>query len=90
MQRVRTPYGEIDLLMSHDNTLIIVEVKYREIHVHESLSLRQKKRLIQAGLWIWSQNPPYPNIRWDVVLIESIAYEPYINITHIPHAFQGE
>jgi len=84
-RRVRTPYGEIDLLMSWKDTLIVVEVKYRKNHVEYALSDAQKARLIRAGLFSL-QKYSLTHLRFDVICM-SPASEGTFKIRHFAHAW---
>jgi putative endonuclease len=72
-QRLRTPSGEIDLVVADPETLVFVEVKARKTFDDAAYAVlpRQQMRLLQAagsalGLHAeWSR----PNIRFDVALV---------------------
>lgn len=74
-KRLKTPYGEIDLLMRDAQTVVAVEVKYRKLLESAAQSIRQPQQMrIQQALqwWISAQNnymhhPPFQ--RFDVVLV---------------------
>ena len=74
-KRFKTPYGEIDLLMKDEETIVAVEVKYRKTLDEAAYSIRltQQKRIQQALAWWiskhqdYSQHPPFQ--RFDVVLV---------------------
>ena len=74
-KRFKTPYGEIDLLMQDDKTIVAVEVKYRKSFTEAAYSIRPRQQLrIQQSLEFWvsehknySTNPPFQ--RFDVVLV---------------------
>lgn len=91
-QRYKTPYGEIDFLITKEQTLVAVEVKYRKGPVSnaaESITLNQKQR-IQSALLHFLQNHPYyaeeyPFLQFDVVLLCSSKA-----LIHIPNAWQIE
>lgn len=82
-KRFKTPYGEIDLLMQDEQTIVAVEVKYRKSLTQAAYSIRLKQQLrIQQALEFWiSQHKDYsikpPFQRFDVVLVcppEIISY----------------
>ncbi|NBT85260.1 MAG: YraN family protein [Alphaproteobacteria bacterium] len=90
--RYKTPYGEIDFLMTKEKTLIAVEVKYRNGPVSNaaaSITLYQKQRIQNALLHFLQGQPSYaveyPFIQFDVVLLCSSKA-----IVHIPNAWQIE
>lgn len=74
-KRIRTPYGEIDLLMQDRETVVAIEVKYRKKLLEASYALqpKQQKRIQNALQWWISQNETFckhtPMQRFDVVLI---------------------
>ena len=86
-KRLRTPVGEIDLLARHKKTWVIVEIKYRKTMDSALYSLqgKQKKRLINASLWVMTNYnlPQNTDFRFDVILIS-----PNHPITHIKNAWQ--
>lgn len=75
-RRVRTPYGEIDLVIEHDGTLIFVEVKRRKkvFAFDNPISVTQWERLKNAALHymlpILSETGVQPACRFDVVLMD--------------------
>lgn len=90
--RYKTPYGEIDFLMIKENTLIAVEVKYRNgpiSNAAESITLNQKQRIQSALLHFLQKQPSYateyPFLQFDVVLLCSSKA-----LIHIPNAWQIE
>ena len=59
-QRLKTPFGEIDLLMVRGNTLVAVEVKTRPhpiqgLEAFTSRSQRRLQRALEYSLTRWSQ-----------------------------------
>ena len=72
--RHKSPFGEIDLLAVRGNTLICVEVKFRrngQNSALESVSLRNRSRIIQAVKFFQSRHPSYayPDIRFDILTL---------------------
>ncbi|MBK9293383.1 MAG: YraN family protein [Oligoflexia bacterium] len=58
-QNLKTPYGEIDLIVTKDATLYIFEIKTRagsSVFVKEPVMYSQKKRLKKAATWVWQKN----------------------------------
>jgi putative endonuclease len=51
--RVRTPFGEMDLIARRGRAVVIVEVKYRKGHEAGLLSILplQQQRIAKAALW---------------------------------------
>ena len=74
-QRYKTEYGEIDLIVSKEDTLAFVEVKHRKKYedAAESVTTRQQLRIQNAAEIFLQANPhlasKYTFIRFDVVLI---------------------
>ncbi|MCX5615680.1 YraN family protein [Bombella sp. TMW 2.2559] len=73
-QRLRTPHGEIDLLMASEDWLLAIEVKQRATlaDARQALSHRQGQRLLQAFAFIIETRPDWqrPNNRLDVLVID--------------------
>ncbi|PZW48688.1 putative endonuclease [Humitalea rosea] len=73
-RRVRTPAGEIDLIVARDGLLVFVEVKARATLSEAAFSLgaRQQGRLLAAGEWWLGQNPGQgvAGVRFDVLLVD--------------------
>lgn len=71
--RLKTPFGEIDLLMWRGDTLIVVEVKARSTVEAglEALSHRAQKRLTKALQFALTRQPQYGcyNIRFDIIVV---------------------
>lgn len=74
---VRYKFGEIDLVMREQNTIVFVEVKYRR-HKHfggavQSLGVAQIRRLkLSARAWLQKHDPKFQNpCRFDLVAINS-------------------
>ncbi len=75
--RYRTPYGEIDLLMYDNETLVAIEVKYRKFETDslECLTQKQQKRIEDALMYYISENNLNESgkdsslLRFDVVLL---------------------
>jgi putative endonuclease len=74
-KRLKTPYGEIDLLMQDGQTIVAAEVKYRKLLENAAQSIRpaQQKRIQHALQWWLSNHQNYmhhpPFQRFDVVLV---------------------
>ena len=71
-QRLRTPAGEIDLVMADRDTLLFVEVKARSslAEAAYAVSPRQQARLLAAAGAAMAQHPEWERncTRFDVVL----------------------
>ena len=70
-RRLKTPVGEIDLLVAKGNALVAVEVKTRSTleEAAYSLSPFQKKRIERALHYYVAGKINQANIRFDVVLL---------------------
>ena len=72
-RRLRTPVGEIDILARRGRTLAVIEVKARDdlADAAESITDRQKQRLIRAAGWVVSGRPDLASLdmRFDVMLV---------------------
>ncbi|KXV37101.1 YraN family protein [Gluconobacter albidus] len=73
-RRLRTPYGELDLLATDSEWLIAVEVKQRR-SLRESascLTVRQSQRLMEAFEYILLTKPEWnrPNTRFDLIVVD--------------------
>ncbi len=81
----RCRMGELDLIMLDKNTLVFVEVRYREKGRHgsaaESITPSKQKKLIRAALYFLQQNPRYQpyNCRFDVIAIDQLRGKQQIN-----------
>ncbi|MCX7088653.1 MAG: YraN family protein [Methylococcales bacterium] len=69
----RCRYGELDLIMREQQTLVIVEVRYRQSDTYgsalESITPRKQSRIIAATHCYLAANPHSEQIRFDVVAI---------------------
>jgi putative endonuclease len=90
-KRIKTPYGEIDLLMQDQEAIVAVEVKYRKSLIQASYALQPKQQMrIQNALQWWlSSHETFcthpPMQRFDVVLIC-----PGRNIKYYPNAWLAD
>ncbi|WP_081603763.1 YraN family protein [Gluconobacter thailandicus] len=73
-QRLRTPYGEIDLLVADENWIIGVEVKSRATlrDGADALAPRQAERLMASFGYVLETKPEWcrPNTRFDVIVVD--------------------
>jgi len=92
-QNYRCRGGEIDLIMSHSNSTVFVEVRYRRSTRFgsgaESVDYRKQQKLIHAAHHYLQQNPKQANkpARFDVVSIQMQGDTP--SIDWIRDAFQA-
>ncbi|MEQ9529318.1 MAG: YraN family protein [Parvibaculaceae bacterium] len=70
-RRLKTPAGEIDMVVRRGRALAIVEVKARAAGAEEALQPRQQKRLERAAAHCLGRNPALAelDLRFDVVLV---------------------
>ncbi|WP_366916931.1 YraN family protein [Gluconobacter oxydans] len=76
-QRLRTPYGELDILAADSEWLIAVEVKQRR-SLRESascLTVRQSQRLMEAFNYILLTKPDWnrPSTRFDLIVVDPLG-----------------
>ncbi|WP_338030062.1 YraN family protein [Gluconobacter albidus] len=73
-RRLRTPYGELDLLATDSEWLIAVEVKQRRSLRKSAscLTVRQSQRLMEAFEYILLTKPEWnrPNTRFDLIVVD--------------------
>lgn len=80
-RRLRTKYGEIDILAKKGNDIVAVEVKQRKTldNARSCISIRQQRRILNALLFIMSnRNELFENYRIDVVCLDSVGRFEYI------------
>ncbi len=80
-ERLKTPYGEIDILAKQNNDIVAIEVKLRKNldNSLECISDLQKKRIANSLNFIISErNEPFENYRIDVVCLDSVGRFEYI------------
>lgn len=71
-RRHKTPFGEIDLIVTKGKQLVFIEIKARkDISVMDFISLRQQQRIIKAAEFFCMCNPQYKNhhVRFDAIMI---------------------
>jgi len=87
-RRLRTPVGEIDVVARRRHTLAIVEVKARADTrcALESVSARQRHRLVQAAQWLIAARPELAalNIRFDVMAVAPWRIPHYVIVAWQP------
>ncbi|OYV65484.1 MAG: YraN family protein [Acidiphilium sp. 21-66-27] len=79
-RRLRTPAGEIDLVVANREVLAFVEVKARAAMraAADALTPRQRRRLVAAAEIALGQQPGWarPETRFDVILVTGEAVHP--------------
>lgn len=73
-------YGEIDLIMSDQDTLVFVEVRYRKNQDYggatASITQQKQKKLIKTAKHYLSQLDSEPYCRFDVIAINQATAQP--------------
>ena len=84
--RVKTPVGEIDLILRRGKTLVFVEVKGRASHddAAQALHPQNQSRVVRAAQYFLAGHLNYAtyDMRFDALLIAWYRWP-----RHIPHAF---
>lgn len=86
-RRLRTPAGEIDLVMARGRTLVFVEVKARSSADAALAAVLppQRRRIERAAAWYLARHPD-ADVRFDIM-----AISPWRWPRHLPNAWgQGE
>lgn len=77
--------GEVDIIMTDSNTLVFIEVKYRNnddwVSAIESVTKKKQKRIIKAAQMFLLKNKKFDdwNCRFDVVSIQGDKQNPEID-----------
>lgn len=86
-ERYHSPFGEIDLVMIDENTLVFAEVKVRErgrrYEGASAVNPVKQERIIKTARCYLAEHPYNGTVRFDVVEITRDG------VMHIPDAFQG-
>lgn len=68
-------YGEIDLIMQHNELLVFVEVRYRRNEMYggalESVDYRKQRRIINSAQYYLQRNPIDAPVRFDVIAVSA-------------------
>jgi putative endonuclease len=88
----RTPYGEIDLIARHGDTLVFIEVKLRRSEIFGSpqaavTTAKQRHLKLAAHYYLHQQRFEDVKVRFDVVAITMAGQQPRIEI--FSGAFEG-
>lgn len=71
----RSKYGEIDLIMKDNETLVIVEVRFRKSNKYggalESISQKKQSRIIATTQYYLSTHKVNSSIRFDVITMSN-------------------
>lgn len=89
-RNVRSPFGEIDLIATHQGNLVFIEVKSRRNELfgfpEEAITGRKKAQLIKLASWYLLRYPKFPQVRFDVLAIQAEGHESGIRL--IQNAFE--
>ena len=90
-RNVRSPFGEIDLVAFHRDTLVFVEIKTRRGQTfgypEEAVGTHKKNQLIRLASWYLTRHPKLrSSVRFDVLAIQMEGAKP--NIRLIENAFE--
>jgi putative endonuclease len=80
-KRVRTRYGEIDVLAKKDKDLVAVEVKQRRTldDARCCLSVKQQSRIANSLMYLASESDDlFESYRVDMVCLDSVGHFEYI------------
>jgi len=71
----RSKYGEIDLIMKDNETLVIIEVRFRKSNKYggalESISRKKQSRIIATTQYYLSTHKVNSSIRFDAITMSS-------------------
>lgn len=87
----RSPYGEIDLIMNDNETLVFIEVRYRKDTryglAQETIGPGKQQRVIRSAQWYLQQNSKLSDrvCRFDIIAIT--GDDKNRSISWIPNAF---
>jgi putative endonuclease len=86
---VRTPLGQLDLVVLDGKTLVFVEVKTRTGHGYglpqEAVDAKKIRKLRQLGLYYLKMRPHRGSVRFDVVGL-TVTDGRLIRVDHIKNA----
>ena len=81
-ENYRTRFGEVDLIMYDDTTLVFIEVRYRRKNTHgyavESIDSIKQSRIIRTAYEFLKVHPHDGPVRFDVVTFdETLSAKPH-------------
>ena len=86
-RRLRTPFGEIDIVASKGDVAAIVEVKARADLAQgiEAVTPKQRERIVRAATWLAGKRPDVARrrLRFDIVVVS-----PWRKPQHIADAWR--
>jgi putative endonuclease len=86
-----TPWGEIDLIMQDPETIVFIEVRYRQsdyVSSIETIDLNKQLKIIRSAQTYLQKNPTWKSSRFDVIALQNHLDE--VEIHWIKDAFQVE
>jgi putative endonuclease len=90
-QNIRLPFGEIDLLVQDGQSIVLVEVKTKDLwsfgRPEEQVGPAKRKKLKQLARWV-TQQYPQQNLRIDIIAVDLNFNPP--KVTHFINAIQGD
>ena len=91
-RRVKTPFGEIDLIARKGRTLVFIEVKYRQDRktLQTSLTPKAQNRITKAAVYYISRQPRFQSLtqRFDLIMMSSRGVFPYGYMRHMVDAWR--
>ena len=74
-RRLKTPVGEIDLVLRRGRLLVFAEVKSHRRGDPEAVSATQRRRIGRAAAWLLANRPSLEGLdcRFDVVMMRGLA-----------------
>lgn len=91
-RNVRTPYGELDLVIKQEDVLVFVEVKTRTTESfgfpEVAVSSSKQTRLIQSAEAYLQAHPEFNSLNWriDVIAIQGKPEDQYVKIEWFDNA----
>lgn len=93
MQNYKSRFGEIDIILKKEDTIVFSEVKLRKVHAkvsgEEAVDFHKQQRIAKSAMLFMAEKQ-YHNefIRFDVAVVSYINDSFHINI--IENAFQAD
>ena len=92
-RRVKTPFGEIDLIARKGRLLVFIEVKYRcdKSGLTTSLTPQSQQRIIKAAHYLTSRTSDFQTLeqRFDFIFTAPLGPFPLGHITHMKDAWRA-
>ena len=90
----RLPFGELDIIARHKDTLVFVEVRTKTTAEHghplETITSGKKHKIVKTAMGYLKKTGQYDTLaRFDVVALIPLAQGGW-EIEHIPNAFEVE